>query len=82
VGGENHIDDRNCGCAQCLADDEAYYDDETDECDCWEYEHIDPFTGCATCGRCGALRYLSSEQMNELARLQAEYDAEMERDNT
>lgn len=62
----------NCGCMQCQADDEAY-DDETSDCDCWEYEHIDPLTGCATCGRCGARRYLSSEQMAELSRLQAEY---------
>lgn len=72
MGGEHHVDDSNCGCMQCQADDEAY-DDETSDCDCWEYEHIDPLTGCATCGRCGARRYLSSEQMAELSRLQAEY---------
>lgn len=71
-------------CVRCAQEAEIddTEDDDADECDCSEYEHIDPLTGCATCGRCGARRYLSSEQMKEIERLQAEYDEAMERDNT
>lgn len=81
MDGYNHVDDSNCGCAQCQADDEAY-DDETSDCDCWEYEHIDPLTGCATCGQCGSKRYISADQMREIERLQAEYDALVEREHS
>ena len=79
--GEHHVDDSNCGCAQCQADDETY-DDDTTDCDCWEYEYVDPLTGCATCGRCGSRRYLSVEQMRKLAEWQAAYDEVMEQENT
>ena len=81
MGGAHHVDDLNCGCMQCQADDEAY-DDESDECDCWEYEHIDPLTGVASCYRCGSRRYLSAEQMRQVEALQAEYDEMIERENT
>lgn len=81
MSGYNHIDDSNCGCAQCQADDEAY-EDETTDCECWEYEYIDPLLGSATCQRCGSRRYLTGEQIAEMARLDAEYQEMIERENS
>jgi len=43
---------------------------------------FDPLTGCATCGQCGSKRYISADQMREIERLQAEYDALVEREHS
>lgn len=76
-----HINDMNCGCPDCEEAEDVYLAENAPECDC-EDEEVDMLTGRGVCPSCGRTRWLTSEQLQECQRLQAEYDEAMERDNT
>lgn len=44
-----------------------------EECDCYETD-IDILEGVETCYTCGTRRYISSERLKQLEKLQYEYD--------
>lgn len=48
------------------------------ECDCLD-EDVDILTGIATCDACGRSRWLTSEQLRERLKLEAELQAEYDR---
>lgn len=76
-----HINDLNCGCPDCEESDDVYFDENAPECDC-EDEDVDILTGRGFCPSCGRTRWLTSEQLQERQRLQAEHDEAMNCDNT
>lgn len=76
-----HIEDTNCGCTDCQEADDIYLDENTLHCDCEDLE-VDILTGRGICPSCGRTRWLTTKQLSERRRLQAEYDEAMERDNT
>ena len=72
-----HVEDMNCGCPDCQEADDVYLAENGPECDC-EDEEVDILTGCGICPSCGRSRWLTTEQLREHQRLQAECDEEME----
>ena len=70
----NHIDDGNCGCMQCQADEQAWDDEDLSEhCDHEDYD-ADILTGVATCGLCGARWHQTAEEIEREAEAQKHYD--------